>query len=365
MSKANDIADWGQFPPARKNIIINGAMNVWQRGTTFSDISGLSGVTYVADRWLINPSSTGATAIIGSSTNVPNEANGLSLKVDVTVADASVAAGDLFILTQRIEGYNIIGTLFGKAAAKDLTLSFWVQSPKTGIHSGALLNGDRNRSYTFEYTVDVVNTWQKFEITIPGDTTGTWDTDTTEGMAVRFALMTGSNFTQAAGSWGTGDVVGTSNQVNVMDNIANNFRITEVQLEIGEEATDFEHRHFDEELASCQRYYQKSYKYNIVPADDGDAKRINGVVGTTTLIRSDVPLVVSMRTAPTVTFYRGSGTSGTAGLWSYFITAWVTSGGTTVSQPTTVSFQVSLVVTGETLHRAYILGGGWSADAEL
>ena len=284
----------------RRNIIINGALLVAQRGTSFSSIANNA---YSLDRWLyyeIGDSVSDAS----QSTDTPNNNFKNSLKLDVQTADTSVATGDLTCFLQKIEGLNTYQLGWGTSDAETVTLSFWVKSTKTGIHSGAFKNSAQDRSYVFEYTVNVSNTWEHKTITVVGDTSGTWLTTSGIGVQVTFALMAGTDFTKTAGSWGDGNNYGSDNQVNVMDSASNEWYITGVQLEVGSQATPFEHRSFGEELSLCHRYYYEistnthdGYKYPMFDAHAWNSSAINVCI----------KLPVVMRTSPTLTFNNGSG----------------------------------------------------------
>ena len=269
-----------------RNKIINGAMEISQRGTSFAAASG-----YTLDRFAFGTGGAtgGGVATITQSTDVPNNTFQNSLRVDVTTADTSIAAGDYSHVIQRIEGYNVrdlIGQTF--------TLSFWVKSPKTGTHCVSFRNSGVDRSYILEYAVSVANTWEYKSLTVTGGliTAGTWDWTNGRGLDVVFTLLTGSNYQTTAGAWQTGNFLGTSNQVNCMDSVANDFFLTGVQLEIGSTATPFERRPYGAEFALCQRYFQ------IIGAA-GDAS--NGVpyVRTTSSVnayQAAIPIPVSLRT---------------------------------------------------------------------
>lgn len=233
-----------------KNKIINGKMEIAQRGTSFAAIA--SGA-YSLDRWKwINTSAAVATA--SQQTDVPsNNEFYNSLRTAVTTADTSIAAGDFASVEQVIEGSNVrnlIGNTF--------TLSFWVRSAKTGTHCVSFSNYAGDRSFVSEYTISVANTWEKKTILVSGGliTAGTWDWTNGGGLIARFSLAAGSTFQTTAGAWQTGNFRATSNQVNVLDTVGNIFAITGVQLEIGAEATIFDHRSVGQELELCQRYYQ-------------------------------------------------------------------------------------------------------------
>ena len=255
MSINRDLADSAAVPPFRKNIIINGDMRIWQRGTTFT----ATPTNFTADRFEWVQAGAGVVTALRTTADATGKV-GYSLKIDVTTADASIAAGDVYGIRYPIEAQDMEHFNIGTVDAKTVTLSFWVASSKTGTHSGSFRNSAADRSYVFEYTVDATGTWEYKTITIPLDTTGTWLPDNSLGMDIFFSIATGTTFQGTVDAWSAGNFVGSSNQVNVMDNVANNFWITNVQLEVGTEATDFEYRPFGEELALCQRYYEVGTK---------------------------------------------------------------------------------------------------------
>ena len=266
MSRARDFADLAGSADAGgltgRNMVINGGMTISQRGTSFSSVANVS---YTLDRmqWY----DTGAGVVdISQSTDTPNGNFYNSLKIDVTTADTSdnLAAGDLYNIIHQIEGYNIAHLGWGTSDAKTVTLSFHIKSPKTGTHSVTLRNSDQTRTRVEEFTVSAANTWEKKTITIPGDTSGTWQATTSAGIQLIFPLAAGSTFHAAStvGSWGTdsnnsGNIYASPNQVNCMDDAANNWYITGIQLEVGQAATPFEHEDVGTTLEKCQRYYEE------------------------------------------------------------------------------------------------------------
>ena len=234
-----------------RNRIINGGMDIAQRGTSFAAIAATA---YSMDRWRWGQDGA-MVCTVSQSTDVPNNTFQSSYKVDVTTVDSSIAADDYALVSQGIEGYNVrdlIGTTF--------TLSFWVKSPKTGTHCVAFRNGGFDRSFVKEYTIVAANTWEYKTLTVSGGliTSGTWNWTNSLGLNVGFALAIGTTFHTTADAWQTGNFIATANQVNVMDNTANDFFITGVQLEPGAVATPFERRIYGQELALCQRYYETS-----------------------------------------------------------------------------------------------------------
>ena len=238
------------LPPGTRNKIINGKMDIAQRGTSFAAVADAA---YTLDRWRFGNTSA-AVVTISQQADVPadNEFQN-SLRVAVTTADATIAAGDTCFISQRIEGYNV-RDLIGRTFA----LRFRVRSSKTGVHCVALRNSGLNRSYVAEYTVSAANTWETKSVTVTGGliTAGTWDWTNGTGLEVCFVLAAGSTFQTTAGAWQTGNFLDTANQVNCLDSNTNIFAITGVQLEVGSVATPFEHRPYQTELALCQRYYE-------------------------------------------------------------------------------------------------------------
>lgn len=237
-------------PLSFRNKIINGKMEIAQRGTSFPAIAAL---TYTLDRYFVAFGGA-AVATVSQQTDVPssNEFQN-SLRVSITTADASIAASDFGVLSQHIEGYNVRDLI-----GRDFTLSFRVRSSKTGIHCVAVRNSVNDRSYVMEYTVNAANTWETKTVTVPGGliTAGTWNWTNGVGLNVNWVLAAGTTRQTTAGAWQTGDFIATANQVNCLDTVGNIFAITGVQLEAGSIATPFEHRPYGTELALCQRYYE-------------------------------------------------------------------------------------------------------------
>ena len=307
MSRARDFADLAGSASAGgitgRNMIINGGMTIAQRGTSFSSVAN---VTYTLDRmqWY----DTGAGVVdISQSTDTPNGNFYNSLKIDVTTADTSdnLAAGDLYNIIYQIEGYDIAHLGWGTSDAKTVTLSFHIKSPKTGTHSVVLRNSNQSRTRVEEFTVSAADTWEKKTITIPGDTSGTWQATTSAGIQLIFPLAAGSTFHAAStvGSWGTdsnnsGNIYASSNQVNCMDNTSNNWYITGIQLEAGQTATPFEHEDVNTTLKKCQRYY-----HNGFGAGDSHNYAEKGPVGTQIWWRL---FHGTMRIEPTATVFAGT-----------------------------------------------------------
>ena len=244
-------------PLSNRNLIINGAMTVAQRGTQSTSIT-LSNY-YVVDRYYFGIGSLG-TWTIDQSTDAPDDFS-KSLKYTCTTADATPAAGDIALILYNIEAQNLQHLGFGTSNAKPLVLSFWVKSNKTGDASISLMQPDAsNRLFSTSYNISAADTWEYKTIQIPADTGGTIDDDNDKGLRIDWYLNSGSTFSN--GSYQTWGVINNANRnvsnLGVGGAVNDYFQITGVQLEVGSKATPFEHRSYGQELALCQRYYQTS-----------------------------------------------------------------------------------------------------------
>jgi len=243
------------FVNGNRNLVINGAMQVAQRGTSAVTIADAA--QYRVDRFNAYDNTSGAFTYEQSTTTPSGEGFINSTKLTVTSADTSIAAGEYAYYAQYIEGTNFSQCDFGNSGAKSVTLSFFVRSSATGTYCVTLANSASNRSFVSEYTISSANTWEKKTITVAGDTTGTWLTTTGIGLKVFFCLAVGSTYQQSAGSWGTTSFAfGSSNQTNWLGTNGNTLYITGVQLEIGDVATPFEHEDIATTLRKCKRYYE-------------------------------------------------------------------------------------------------------------
>ena len=281
----------------RRNLIINGAKQVFERSTS---ATGVTTDTYSApDRWKTRVFST-AEFTISQSTDVPSgQGFGSSCKWDCTTANASPSSTTFLIYEQRIEGQDLQRLAYGTSSAKSLTASFWVKSNKTGAYTVGLYSPDGSRHIESSYTISSANTWEKKTITFAGDTGGTINDDTGEGMRIWFHLGAGSNWSSGthATTWSAysqGDVL-VDNQVNLSDSTSNEWYITGVQLEVGSVATEFEHRSFGEELQLCKRYFQNHATTSAVQYMGFPYGSFSGTN------YFDLTWPVEMRAAPTVT----------------------------------------------------------------
>jgi hypothetical protein len=259
MTKAAELAKMGEVLTnsqigGRRNMIINGSQIVAQRGTG----AVTTNVSYPVDRWQITNSS-GASISVQQNSDVPSgEGFAFCTKYTVTTADSGVTGTEDALFRQHIEGQDITQLAWGTSSAKTVTLSFWTKSSLTGTFGGAIKNSDNSRTYPFTYTISSANTWEYKTITIEGETSGTWLSTNGIGVRVVFSMGSGSDRLGTAGAWSTNNNDGATGQTQVVETLNATWQITGVQLEVGEQATPFEHRSYGEELALCQRYYQQN-----------------------------------------------------------------------------------------------------------
>ena len=293
MSKQNELVQFsrGASGGGSKNVIINGAMMLSQRQTSSSNV----GNQYVLDRFAVYKQNTGSTYTCSqnSVTDLAGFAN--SLKMDCSTADTSIAANEQVYISYKAEGQDLQRFQKGHATALGFTLSFYVKTNKTGVYTVKMFDRDNTRDVSGSYTVADAN-WNRYTINFPADTTGKFDDDNASSLEIFFHLVNGSDTTGGTlnTAWrANSDASSASGQVNFADSTSNDWEITGVQLEVGSEATPFEHRSFGDELHRCQRYC-------IVLT--GTAYQAYGYVGfneSTTTSKLIYNMPTTMRAAPT------------------------------------------------------------------
>ncbi len=242
------------------NVIINGAMNVAQRSTSETGKGDADGY-FTCDRWNIDvgvsgDASAGRFTISQDSSSPSGFAN--SLKLACTTADTSIASGERLQLQQLIEGQNLQAFAKGTSDAKPFAVSFYVKGNASATYVCELFDLDNTRqcSKTFNVTTD----WTRVELTFPADTTGAFDDDNAASLMINIFLHAGSDRTSGtlnssgfASSTTANRAVGIS---SFFDSTDRTFFITGVQLEVGQNPTEFEHEPFERTLSKCQRYFQ-------------------------------------------------------------------------------------------------------------
>ena len=311
--------DGVQLPTAgalsNRNLIINGAMNVAQRGTSSTDtgyrtvdrISHFNGGT--------NENPTYAQADVASGTTPYTLGFRKSFKITNGNQTGGADAGDYIHFVYKVEAQDLANSGWNYASSSSfITLSFWVKSSVSQNFYGYLLTSDGStRSFAFETGSLTANTWTKVTVVVPGNSNLTFNNDTGNGLEIDFSAFRGTNFTGAAGTVGSW-VSFTSSQRHpdctstwYTTNDAT-FEVTGVQLEVGEKATPFEHRSYGDELAKCPRYFQTSFTPNpstTNTSNDGIVMFGGGATGATTsfLGAAHVQINPEMRATPTITLY--------------------------------------------------------------
>jgi len=238
-----------------RNLFINGAMNVAQRGTSSTGLGTTAGY-YTTDRWhlALNSNTAGRLTMTQDSSAPSGFAN--STKLACTTADTSIASGEQVIFQQKIEGQNLQTLAKGTSDAKPLALSFYVKGNASATYVAALYEGDNSRyvGKTFSVTTD----WTRVEITFPADTTGALDDDNASSLELWIWLHAGSTYKGGTLplTWASySNANAAEGADSFFDSTSRTFFITGVQLEVGQNPTEFEHEPFERTLKKCERYY--------------------------------------------------------------------------------------------------------------
>jgi len=343
-----------------RNVIINGAMNVAQRATSSTGIGASSGY-FVCDRWRFSKggdASDGRFTMTQDSSAPEGFAN--SMKLDCTTADTSIAAGEFLLISQRIEGQNMQTFAKGTSSAKPFAVSFYVKGNASATYVCELVDQDNSRqiSKTFNVTTD----WARIELSFPADTTGTLDDDNAKSFELFIWLHAGSTYnsgTLNSSSWASltnaNRAVGIS---SFFDSTARTFFITGVQLEVGQNPTEFEHEPFERTLSKCQRYFEKSYDVATAPstASTNGWQGYDAPSGSYGRFRAEFKH--TKRAVPTiVTYQHSTGASGKI---------YTASNGTVDSALAGIGMnRAQISKSGAALSSVSEVGCHWTADSEL
>ena len=325
MTKAAELAKWGEVSTngqvsGRRNIVINGAMQVAQRSTSVTGI-GASGGYFTTDRWAISVGATSAGRF--TSAQVGDGPDGIAncTKLTCTTADTSIAAGELLQFQTKLEGQDLQQMNKGIASAKKVTVSFYVKGNAAATYSVEMHDRDNTRFNSQEFSV--TTDWVRIVKTFAADAddgSSPYGDDNAVSMSLNFNLHGGATYTGGSHTdnvWH--EVVNQrlgDNATSFFDSTDRTFFITGVQMEVGSVATPFEHRSFGEEFDLCLRYYEKSSAYGV-DEDSTAGANIYGVVGmagsASSVGNNDATMIhwqKSKRVAPTLVFYDAAGNSG-------------------------------------------------------
>ena len=264
MTKAAELAKMGEVLTnsqigGRRNIIINGAMQVAQRSSSAVTGLGAANGYFTLDRMRhVFGGSTAGRLTSSQSTDAPS-GFGNSLKWECTTPDASIAAGEYLMLQHKIEAQNLQPIKKGTSDAEEVTVSFYVKGNASATYALELYDNDNNRQCSKLFSV--TTSWTRVILTYPADTTGAFGNDNDVGLSLTFWLHAGTTFT--SGTLNSSAFAASSNSSRAtgissfFDSTDRTFFITGIQMEVGSQATPFEHRSFGEEFQLCQRYYQE------------------------------------------------------------------------------------------------------------
>jgi len=277
--------DIGQIG-GRRNLIINGAMQVAQRGT-----SATTSAYNTVDRFRPYFSGVAVTTTQNALTSGSPYDEGHRYSMKLANTSTSSATSGFARIFQVIEAQNVSQSGWNYPSSSSyVTLSFWAKSSLAGTYYCSFLSNDGTaRNYASSYTLEA-DTWKKVTITISGDANLTFNTDNGIGLYVYWVIDEGGDYSDSGftlDQWG---------------NLSSaTFEVTGVQLEVGTVATPFEHRSYGEELALCQRYYYKHV--------DGSGQTISFACNyySNTNAEMHVPFHVTMRAGPTLDMVTGSG----------------------------------------------------------
>jgi len=281
----------------RRNLVINGNFQCWQRNTNVTGLGTASGY-FTADRWRINLGGTSAGRFTMSRTAGDPDGFNYGLVINCTTADTSIAADEQLRLNYRIEGQDLQQLEKGTSTAKAVTISFYAKVDGSATNFVVELQ-DNNNTRTISKMFTFTNTWTRYYWTVPGDTTGALNQDNSTSMTLNFWLNAGANHTSGTlnTSWNARTNANVAAGIHsLFASTSNEFYLAGVQLEVGSAATSFEHRSFGEELALCQRYYYDP-KLN-----GGNYWWLHPIAspGGTNWRRASFPLPTTMRADPSV-----------------------------------------------------------------
>ena len=357
---------------SNRNLIINGAMQVAQRGTSSTSVGYVTVDRFNTDYGGENEAPTYEQGDVASGTTPYTLGFRKTFKVTNGNQTGGAGAGDYIFVRQKIEAQDLANSGWNYTSASSfITLSFWVKSSVAQNFNCRLETQDGTvQNFPFQTGSLSADTWTKVTKTISGNSNITIDNNNGTGLEIHWQLFRGTNFTDnsvsndtwAAYASGTRTKDATSTWWTTNDAT---WELTGVQLEVGSVATDFEHLSFSDELRRCQRYFQKSFNQGVTPAVNID-KCVYMIVRPYTnqyIEAISNELIVEMRSQPTVTFYPTSSTpSASVGQIAYYDGSWSATTGTyQTTQGTNQRISLSAVASSSTTLVQY----NYTASAEL
>ena len=290
---------------SNRNLIINGAMQVAQRGTSGSTADGYPSL----DRFYtfsngLDESPTMSQGSLTSSDTPFSSGFRKYLRFQNGNQTSGAGASDQTFFRQAIEGQNAANSGWNYTSSSSfLTLSFWMRASVAQTYYGYLKATDgSNYLYPFSMALSA-DTWTKVTKKIPGNSNLQIDNDTGNGLELGIYAYLGTSLTDNSVSLDTWAAY-SSGTTRTPDHTTtwyttndSTIDITGVQLEVGSVATDFEHRSFAQELALCQRYFARIPNQD---ASSGYAFLAQAAAHDTNSCLCTIPFPVFMRTNPSM-----------------------------------------------------------------
>ena len=284
---------------SNRNLIINGAMQVAQRGTS-STTSGYGSVDRFSVTYLdTDEAPTQAQVDVASGTTPYTLGFRKALKVTNGNQTGGAGAGDLIDIIYKPEAQDIANSGWNYlSSSSNITLSFWAKASVAQTYQVRLSSKDgTSQGFVFEYALSA-DTWTKVTKTIPGNSNLQFDNNNGNGMEMEFLMFIGTTYTSASptlDAWGTYSYLTSRKDMTSTWYTTNDatFEVTGFQLEVGSVATDFEHRSFGQDLDLCMRYFQRF-------VSDNNYQIGMGAYYTANQLKCIIPFIKEMRSAPSV-----------------------------------------------------------------
>ena len=291
---------------SHRNIFINGAMTVAQRGVTSTSQDYQTVDRMKSVQTSINEVATQSQSDVASGTTPYTLGFRKAYKLQNGNQTSGANSDDVIRMQSRLESQDIANSgLNYKSSSSYITLSFWCKSSVAQNFYIQLVSYDGSAySYTFETGALTADTWTKVTQSIPGNSNLQFDNDTNLGLDMYWIQYNGTDSTSSShslNSWAAYASGSKSPDMTTTWYTTNDAtgELTGVQLEVGDTATSFEHRSVNEELIRCYRYYYRmngdNNKTYMIGMSDNDNVNIYGFVH----------FPVPMRTAPTGIDYGG------------------------------------------------------------
>ena len=257
----------------RRNLIDNGGMRVAQRASSVTGIQDGTEGCLVVDRFHVTFGNGGSynTVLTGAaSSEVPNVGFTSSFKLTVTTTNTS-ATNEFIHIGQGIENRTMKASGWNyRDPNSNLVLSFWARTSVGGTYSVTARSWEAfDTPFYYAQKIDLeANVWKHNILTIPGHPKLNFSFDNTHGFSIRWYLAAGPdrNDSTVGMGWTSGsEFQAHDGQVDWAATNGATFNLTGVQLEVGDTATPFELRSWDDEIRDCSYYYQKSYNYDTPP----------------------------------------------------------------------------------------------------